>query len=103
MKSELCILTISMLVWLPVTGFAQCNDVVFWNKLESEENIENSEIGPGLQLTSYIYSDWEEAEIAPALFGNGLFINHDTNEGLSNDGANFFALNVHDIGLTPER
>ncbi len=103
MKKQLSVLSLAILAWFPASAFAQCNDVVFWNKLGSVEEVENSEIGPGLQLTSYIFSDWQEAQISPAQFGNGLYVNHDTGEGWTNDGGNFFALDLHEIGLTPER
>lgn len=84
---------------LIVQSFAQA-EVVFWNKLGSEEEILNSEIGPGIQQTSYKMEDWEEARIIPGRFGNGLFINHDTNEGWSDDGANFFAIDLDQTSLT---
>jgi hypothetical protein len=74
-----------------------------WNKFESEANVEDSDVGPGFQLTSYIFDDWEEARIEPAMFGNGLFVNHDIGEGWKNDGGNFFAVDLWDVGLTPSR
>ncbi len=55
--------------------------LLLWNRFESEENVENSDFGPGFQLTSYIYDDWDEARIELAMFGKGLYVNHDTNEG----------------------
>ena len=77
--------------------------VVLWNKLDSESEILNSEIGPGVQLTSYKFTDWDEAEIEPAQFGNGLFVNDDTGEGWTNDGGNFFAIDLDQTALTPAR
>lgn len=78
-------------------------EVLVWNRLGSVEEIAHSKIGPGLQQVSYLYADWQEAQIAPARFGHGLYVNHDTNEGWSNDGANFFALDTHAAGLSPDR
>jgi hypothetical protein len=75
--------------------------LIFWNRLGSIEEIANSEVGPCIQLASYIYPDWYEAKIIPGIFDNGLFINHDTNEGWSNDGANFFAIDNYQMGLSP--
>jgi hypothetical protein len=77
--------------------------VVLWNKLGSEAEILNSEIGPGIQQTSYKFADWGEAKIVPAQFGNGLFVNHDTGEGWRNDGGNFFATDLAQTALTPVR
>ena len=79
-----------LIVFLFVSSFASA-EVIFWNKLESQTGILQSEVGPGIQQTSYIYSDWQEALIAPAKFGNGLYVNHDIREGWLGDGANFFA------------
>ena len=59
--------------------------------------------GPDIQLTSYKYSDWQEAWFEPARFDNGLFVNHDIGEGWSNDGANFFAINTGGMGWSPDR
>lgn len=78
-------------------------DVTFWNKLGSETEILNSEIGPGIQLASYLIPDWAQAQILPGQFGNGLFVNHDTNEGWANDGGNFFAIDLAQTTLTPAR
>ncbi len=78
-------------------------DVVFWNRLGSVAEVLSSEVGSGIQLTSYIYSDWQEATFEPAQFGNGLFVNHDIEEGWQNDGANFFAIDTTQLALTPER
>jgi hypothetical protein len=76
---------------------------IFWNRLGSVQEVQNSEIGPGIQLTSYMYADWQEAKFEPAKFDNGLFVNHDINHGWSNDGANFFAIDTTRMTLTPER
>ncbi|MFW5652611.1 MAG: LamG-like jellyroll fold domain-containing protein [Planctomycetota bacterium] len=77
--------------------------LIFWNRFETQENVENSERGPGLVQTTYKHGLWEEAEIAPAYFGNGLHVNHDLSEGWANDGANFFALDLQNIELTPDQ
>ncbi|MCP3880985.1 MAG: hypothetical protein GY701_21695, partial [Sulfitobacter sp.] len=78
-------------------------ELVLWNRLGSETEVLNSEVGPGVQLTSYKIDDWQEARIAPAKFGNGLFVNHDTREGWANDGGNFFAVDLAATTLTSER
>jgi hypothetical protein len=75
---------------------------VFWNRLGSVQEVSNSEIGPDIQLTSYKYSDWQEARFEPARFDNGLFVNHDIGEGWNNDGANFFAINTDGMGWSPD-
>ena len=77
--------------------------LVFWNRFESQQNVTASEVGPGLLLTSYKFADWQEALIVPAQFGNGLYVNHDINEGWRNDGGNFFALDMTQVPVTPER
>ncbi len=77
--------------------------MLLWNKLGSVGEIATSEIGPGFQLTSYKFADWHEAQIVPAKFGNGLFVNHDIGEGWTNDGGNFFAANLSDTELTPAK
>ncbi len=76
---------------------------IFWNRLGSVDEVLNSETGPNIQLTSYLYADWQEAKFEPAKFDNGLFVNHDINHGWSNDGANFFAIDTTQMALTPER
>ena len=83
------------------SAYAQPEELVLWNRLGSISEVGNSEVGPDIQLTSYRFPDWYEAQIVPAKFGNGLFINHDIWEGWKNDGGNFFAANVNDTGLTP--
>jgi hypothetical protein len=83
--------------------YAESGSVLLWNKLGSEEEITHSEVGPGIQLTSYRIADWEEAQFQPAQFEDGLFINHDTSEGWLDDGGNFFAVNLNDVAVTPER
>ena len=79
------------------------DQLLLWNRFESRENLEHSDFGPDFQLTNYIFEPWQEARIEPAYFGNGLFVNHDINEGWQNDGANFFAVDLWEMGLTPER
>lgn len=88
-------IVVNMTISIPAYG-----QLLMWNKLENEINVQNSEVGPGFELTSYIFSDWQEAQIAPTKFGNGLFDNDDTGEGWTNDGGNFFATNVNDMGLS---
>ena len=66
------------------------------------QGVSNSEIGPDIQLTSYKYSDWQEARFEPARFDDGLFVNHDIGEGSNNDGANFFAINTGGMGWSPD-
>ena len=78
-------------------------NLVLWNRFETEQDVLTSEVGPDVQLVNYIYQNWEEAMIAPAQFGNGLFVNHDTGEGWRNDGANFFAADISQTTLSPER
>jgi hypothetical protein len=95
------VVSVSLLLML-ASGIAGAA-VVLWNKLGSETGILNSEIGPGVQLTSYKFTDWQEAEIAPAQFGSGLFVNHDIGEGWTNDGGNFFAVDLSETTLTAER
>jgi hypothetical protein len=82
--------------------YAENGSVLLWNKLGSEEEITHSEVGPGIQLTSYRIANWEQAQFLPAQFEDGLFINHDT-DGWINDGGNFFAINLDDVAVTPER
>jgi hypothetical protein len=77
--------------------------LIFWNKLGSIDEIQNSEVGPGILLTNYKVTDWEQAQIIPGKFGKGLFVNNDTREGWMNDGGNFFAIDNHSVGLTTER
>ena len=78
-------------------------NLVLWNRFETEQDVLTSEVGPDVQLVSYIYQNWDEAMIAPAQFGNGLFVNHDTGEGWTNDGANFFAADISQTTLSPEQ
>lgn len=96
---------LSLLACLSVSGnlYAETGNVLLWNKLGSVNEIANSEIGPGFQLTSYKISNWQQAQILPGKFGNGLFINHGIDEGWNNDGGNFFAANTNQAGLTPTR
>jgi hypothetical protein len=77
--------------------------LIFWNKLGSIDEILNSEVGPGIQLTSYKVKDWEQAKIVEGKFGNGLFVNHDIKEGWKNDGGNFFAIDNQSTGLDLEK
>lgn len=77
-------------------------ELLLWNRFDSPENVYASDVGPDFRQISYIYSDWQEAQIAPAKFDNGLFMNHDTSEGWANNGANFFAVDLWEMGLTPE-
>lgn len=101
--SILGLLAMSTFGILPSVANSQTSNVVFWNKLGSADEIGLSEIGPGLTQLSYKIRDWQEAKIAPAEFGNGLFINHDIGEGWRNDGANFFALDLAQVDVTPQR
>lgn len=102
MSKYLLITVIALCVVVSVTFSmpAYGQQLLMWNRLESQWNVENSDIGPGFQLTSYKFADWEEAQITPAMFGNGLFDNDDIGEGWTNDGGNFFATNVNDMGLS---
>lgn len=90
-------------LFAPFTVHAQSGNVVLWNKLGSVSEITKSEIGPGLIPISYLINNWQEAVITPAKFDNGLFVNHDINEGWSNNGANFFAANLAQTKLTSAR
>ncbi|MBI5865698.1 MAG: hypothetical protein HZB38_14555 [Planctomycetes bacterium] len=78
-------------------------ELLLWSRFDSQDNVLISDVGPGFRQISYIYADWQEAQIAAAKFDNGLFVNHDVREGWNNDGANFFAVDLFDVGLTPER
>ncbi|MCI5228135.1 MAG: hypothetical protein D3918_16165, partial [Candidatus Electrothrix sp. AX2] len=91
------------LACISMSGNALADNVLLWNKLGSVDEIANSEIGPGFQQTSYKFADWQEAQIVQGQFGNGLFVNHDIGEGWTNDGGNFFATNLNDAGVTPEK
>ncbi len=88
---------------IPFAVQAQSGNVVLWNKLGSVSEITNSEIGPGLIPISYHINDWEEAMIVPGKFGNAFFINHDPDEGGTNDGANFIVADLSQTQLTPSR
>ncbi|MCX8108910.1 MAG: LamG domain-containing protein, partial [Verrucomicrobiae bacterium] len=79
------------------------HDLVLWNKLGTVGEVANSEVGPGIQQISYRYSAWQEARLEPGRFGNGLFVNHDINEGWANDGGNFFVTDLGQTSLTPNR
>lgn len=92
---------VALLVGNHQPAAANAQAAVFWNRLGSVNELANSEIGPPVQQISYKYSDWQEARIAPAMFGDGLYVNHDTREGWANDGANFFAIDMHQIAVTP--
>lgn len=86
---------------VPFTAYAQSGNLVLWNKLGSNAEIANSEVGPGFTKINYLINDWQEARLTQGMFGNGLFINHDTCEGWCNDGANFFFTNLSQTTLTP--
>lgn len=102
--SSVILISLSFLFsFLSESIYAETGSVLFWNKLGSKDEIANSEIGPGIQLTSYKIADWEQAQILPAQFGDGLFVNQSTDEGWANDGGNFFAVNLNDAGVTPEK
>jgi hypothetical protein len=77
--------------------------LILWNTMDSKVDVENSKVGPGILQTTYFFPLWGEAQITPAKFGNGLFINHDTNEGWQNDGGNFFALDNKAMGMLPNK
>jgi hypothetical protein len=74
--------------------------MIFWNKLEDSVKIQQSEIGPGIKTINYKIKNWEEGQFLPAKFGNGLFINQDTIEGMAYNGANFFAIDAAAIKLS---
>ena len=100
------ILRIFSLVLLGIVSIptiAQQGKLLLWNTLDNREAVENSEVGPGIIQTTYKFPLWGEAQIVPAKFGNGLYINHDTEEGFKNDGGNFFAIDNEAMGLTAER
>jgi hypothetical protein len=80
----------------------QAGSMVFWNRFEHQTNPLTSELGPDVQLANYKYTDWQEAKIVPGRFGNGLFVNHGTDEGWNGDGANFFATDLSQTTLTPQ-
>ncbi|ANE56989.1 hypothetical protein [Methylomonas sp. DH-1] len=82
---------------------AETGNVVLWNKLGSATEIATSEIGPGFQQLHYLIGDWGEAQLAPGVFGDGLYVNHDTCEGWCNDGANFFVTDLSQTALSPAR
>lgn len=103
LKHSSIAIAISALCLFNTISYAETGSVVFWNKLDSKSGINNSEIGPEIQMTSYKINDWDQAQILPAQFGNGLFINHGTDEGWLNDGGNFFAVNMNNVGVTPEK
>jgi hypothetical protein len=77
-----------------------CGYMIFWNKLEDPVKIQQSEIGPGIKTISYNIANWAEAKFLPAKFGNGLFINQDTIEGMAYNGANFFAIDAATIKMS---
>lgn len=103
-----CVL-VTVLAGFAFSAGASAENLLLWNRFESEQEVVTgteyggTQWGPGFQLTNYIYDSWEEAQIVPAMFGNGLYVNHDTNEGWNGDGANFFAADLWDIGLTPSQ
>ncbi len=90
-------------LFAPFSVHAQSGNVVLWNKLGSDAEIANSEVGPGFTKINYLIHDWQEAQLTQGMFGNGLFINHDLCEGWCNDGANFFFTNLSHTALTPAR
>ena len=77
--------------------------LLFWNKLDSKDNVVKSDVGPPILMVNYKFNPWDEAQISEAKFNKGLYINHDIKEGWQNDGGNFFALDIHEIGLNPTR
>lgn len=79
------------------------DDVVLWNRFEAQQDPLLSEIGPAFHLANYVYDSWGEAMMAPGMFDNGLFVNHDTSEGWRNNGANFFAVDLTQTALLPEQ
>lgn len=78
--------------------------LVLWNQFETKDNVLSSTVGPDIELANYQIDSWAEADIVPGKFGNGLYVNQDIEEGWDgNDGANFFAANIQEMGLTPEQ
>jgi hypothetical protein len=86
---------------VPFTAYAQSGKLVLWNNLGSDAEFANSEVGPGFTKINYLINDWQEAGLTQGMFGNGLFINHDTCEGWCNDEANFFFTNLSQTTSTP--
>jgi len=99
-------LVVAFAVWVLVAGPVSAEKLLLWNRFGSEEEVASgtyyygTQWGPGFQQTSYIYDPWEEAQIEPAIFGDGLFVNHDTSEGWAGDGANFFAVDLWEAGVS---
>src|ERR1035437_4079568 len=69
---------------------------IFWNGLGSQYELQQS--NPIIQTITY--NNANEATYLPAKFGNGLFINQDTTEGIGNGSANFFAIDASKIHLS---
>ncbi len=76
--------------------------LLYYNSLNNKTEIENNGLF-FLEQISYKISNWDQAQVLPAVMGNGLFINHDLQEGWKNDGANFFAFDAQRINLSPEK
>jgi hypothetical protein len=71
---------------------------IFWNGLGSPYELQKS--NPVIKTIAYHNAN--EATYLRAKFGDGLFINQDTTEGMGNGSANFFALDVSKIHLSAQ-
>lgn len=54
-------------------------------------------------MASWKMEDFQEAKIDLSYYGKGLTVNPTENHGTGTDGANFFALDLEELGLIPEQ
>ncbi len=92
-------LTVEQAVATPSTE----NKLLLWNRFETKGDVLISEIGPNIQLRNHLINNWEQAQIIPGKFGNGLFVNNYIDNGWGTSGANFFATSIPEMGLTQHR
>ncbi len=86
-----------------VAQSAQASGLIFWNRFEAEGDVLPSEVGPDVLLANRFIDSWDYAEIVPAKFGNGLWIDRDANDYDSMVGGNFFGTNLQEMALTPQQ
>ncbi len=78
--------------------------LIYYNSFNTIEKISGESGFPAIIQLNYNTAPWGVAFLQPAVSGNGLYINHEMDEGYGNiDSANFFAINTQEISFSSEK
>jgi hypothetical protein len=78
-------------------------NLIFYNSFDTKGDLTSNDLYPSIYQQSYNASDWGRAYLTKAVYNNGLYINHEMDEGWGPvNSANFFAIDTREIKLSIE-